>query len=74
VEAVEMSAWRTKEDLAPPLRAVERAMPVAMTPARAAHVRQAVLLPRGFWRGASIWLVIRTYEDGRQTAEESWRT
>lgn len=65
--------WWTTEDLAPPVRAVEDAVPIQPTKDRAAHARQVLLMPRGFWRGANVWLVIRTYEDGRQTAAESWR-
>lgn len=66
--------WWTDEDLAPPLRAIERGVQIEATPERAAHVRQTLLLRSRFWRGAALWLVIRTYEDGIQTAQEAWRT
>jgi hypothetical protein len=70
----EEDEWWGTSDLAPPVRSVEREVQIEPNAERAAHVRQVLLMPRGFWRGASLWLVIRTYEDdGRWTAEESWR-
>ncbi len=74
-----MAEWWTAEDLHPPIRTIEAEVQVEPGElrkdgsVRPAHVRQLLMLPRGFWRRASMFLVIRTYEDGSQTTGEEWR-
>ena len=70
--------WWTAEDSAPPVRDVEKPRQLETGSVRSdgsvrsAHIRQAILLPRGFWKGAAHVLISRKYEDGTWTLEDTW--
>jgi hypothetical protein len=71
--------WWTAEDYAPPKREFEaqRQVEEAATvradwSPRPRHVKQSLLLPRGFWKGAAHVLILRFYEDGTWTIDDAW--
>jgi hypothetical protein len=70
--------WWTVEDDAPPVRALEapRQMECGSVRVdgsiRAAHAKQALVLPRGFWKGAAHVLIARFYEDGTWSLDDVW--
>jgi hypothetical protein len=72
------SEWWTVEDAEPAVRAVEKPRQMAAGTVRpdgserSAHVRQALMLPRGFWKGAAHVLIARFYENGDWTLEDTW--